>query len=196
MALDVPLAYHYKNWLQTSAQTRETAFESAGKHKHYMATGSRVPIAERDESGGLIKLATVSITADYLTLTIKEADDTQHQYQIPENSGLAFGVVIENLEGGRQRILLEESESLSNEAVSFELKQARFSPKLLLETFTNGQGVEGLALKFVGENEEDILKSLGQFTMPLTSLAGIAFQRTADSLLIKTFLPPKTQNPV
>lgn len=156
-----------------------------------MATGGRVPIAERDESGGLIKLATVGISTDYLTLNIQEADETQHQFQIPENNDLAFGMVIENLEGGKQRILLEESDILSDETVTFKLKQSRFAPGLSLEKFTSGQGVEALALKFVGENEEEVLKQLTQFTMPLTSLAGIAFQRKVDSLLIKAFLPPK-----
>lgn len=156
-----------------------------------MASGSRVPIAERNASGGLEKLATLGISPDYTTFEIVEADNTRHEYQLPENSSLAFQVQLENVEGGRQRTLMEETGTPVEETLAIELTRARFKlPKLLLEKATNEQG-EHLTLSIIGETEEDVQKPALQVTLPMLSALNISFRRATDTLLVKVLFPPK-----
>ena len=150
-----------------------------------MANAS-IPIAKKDGAGVFTDIATIRFLSANTRLEIIDLDDQRHEFDIPETGLLGFAVslALDEVSGGTN-YFVAETESPGVETGWFELQESL----ILGLAFEGRQEPEGLFLKFIGEDEVDVMRSGAEHN--LLQNAGFGFSRATASVTLKVFAPPK-----
>lgn len=139
-------------------------------------------IAQQEKYGAFTKVGHIGFTASYTKIEIIDVAGAKSTFDIPETGLLSFKVTVsDQAEGDGQDYFITEQTAQSGATGTFELSTA-LGLKL---SFQPSVEPVGLALKFIGEEEQDIMREMVGHSLIHNSEFG--FQKKANSVLLEIF---------
>lgn len=144
-------------------------------------------IAQQEKYGAFTSLGQINLISANTKIEIIDTSETTYTFDIPTTALLSFKVeVAGHEEGGGQDYRVTDQATQSGTTAKFELATS-LALKLNL-----AHSVEpaGLALKFVGEDDQDILREMAGHGLIHGSEFG--FRKESNSVVLEVFHPSQT----
>ncbi|MCB9296727.1 MAG: hypothetical protein H6559_26960 [Lewinellaceae bacterium] len=141
-------------------------------------------IAQQEKYGAFTRLGQINLISSNTKIQIIDTSETTYTFDIPTSGLLSFKVeVADHTAGGGQDYKITDQEAQSGTTGKFELATS-LALKLRL-----AHSVEpaGLALKFVGEDEQDIMREMAGYSLIQGSEFG--FRKESNSVVLEVFQP-------
>ena len=142
-------------------------------------------IAQQDQFGAFTNIGSIALISSNTKLQVVETDGTEHTFSIPETGFLRFNVTVSAQTGGGTGFdyFIEEQTSHTDTSAIYEIKTS-LALKLKLEASVEPVG---LALKFIGEDEQDIHREIAGSS--LVDQSEFRFQRKTSSIVMEVLYP-------
>ena len=139
-------------------------------------------IAQQEKYGAFTKVGLIGFTASNTKIEIIDTTGAKSTFDIPEAGLLIFKVTVSaQSEGDGQDYFITDQATQSGTTGTFELSTS-LGLKL---SFQPSVEPAGLALKFIGEDEQDVMRKMVGHSLIHNSEFG--FQKKANSVLLEIF---------
>ncbi|MCO6491262.1 MAG: hypothetical protein J5I98_22790 [Phaeodactylibacter sp.] len=141
-------------------------------------------IAQQEKYGAFTRLGQINLTSSNTKIEIIDTTETTHTFDIPTSGLLSFKIdVAGHEEGGGQDYKVTDQSAQSGTTGKFELATS-MGLRLIL---SHSVEPAGLALKFVGEDEQDVQREMAGHSLIHGSEFG--FRKENNSVVLEVFQP-------